>query len=759
MGNPQQVVWDDEQKAAPAAAPSSVQWDDAGQAKPAAVAAPRVAAPSAPASIAPPSGMDWLMHPFKSAGQSIDIASQYYGAKGDKDESIAKGVGKSLGRTATMIPNIVAHPYDSLVGGNIELMNRSREEAAQGKTPESMLHSVAAGVPLFGPMAVSIGERIGGTREAAPTKSDIAGGLTDAATLALLPKVSEMVKEGAAPGGVLRRGVTSPMTPVGEGAPAFPTVRGVVDAAANTTPGRQAIAAGKYVIPAVKGFASDIPGVKGAVQAVKNVKAAKAAMSEADARAADYKMAQEQGELARSGAKDAPQNREIPVLPEGRPEGFPTVLTEKTYPNGRVEILGPGDKPFAGERSSPRLTEREVAEKAKQRGLTPDQFKEQLRKAKSTPTADIGASQTTETPAAEAPASTPDISASPEKSVLPNMGEWQTPSFEELSSNIKRVGRAGESKAAKAIAEQTGEGHVSMGQFAKANGPRIDAAVPNTPEGQTLANHIHSITNRELGQLAERLKVDIGGKQVGAKGISRSEVFNKMLDAGHSPEDIVNAHYERVANPPSVSGGAPDMADPNLQRVRQRLADPHVRAENHIGNMMMADKFISGERLPSRIGALNDLASQAKTASPEELQEFDRMGRNQYNEVKSNIANAYKEAPKTTATPNIAEAPAQAPKVWRDAPGEQHPVKIVYDEHGQPTAETDGRHRVIQALKNGYDRIEVIVDRGNGPVKTTVPVRALARQMGVDEASLANTDSQQSYRAGGGKPRIAITKQ
>ena len=748
MGDPQQVVWDDESKAAPAAAPSSakVQWDDAGKtpaATPVAATTQRVAAP---ASIAPPSGADWLMHPFKSAGQSIDIASQYYGAKGDKDESIAKGVGKSLGRTATMIPAAVAHPYDALVGGNLELKKRADEEAAQGRTAESMLHSVAAGVPIFGPMAVGLGERVGGTRTEAPTKSDIAGGITDIATLLAAPKIGEAVKEGAAPGGVLRRSVTSPTTPVGEGAPALPTVKGVVDAAANTTPGRQAAAAVKYVGPVIKGFASDLPGVKGAVKAVENVKAAKAAIAESDARAADYKHASEQGELARSGAKDVPSYRDVPVSTEGRPAGFPDRLTERVSPGGGTsQILDSEGKPFIGERST-RVSDAEIADNAAKRGLTVDEYKQQLRQPKTTP--NIGQP---ETPAA-APAT------------APNIGEWQTPEVQEITSGIKRVGRAGESKAAQASFGDAE--HHSIGQFGKVNGPRIDAALPDTPEGQTLANHIHSMTANDIKAVAKRIDIEPefkegkGGKQV----LDRPATFNKMLDAGKSPEDIVNEHYNRLGNPPPVSGGAPDIGS-DLGKARQRLADPNVRAENTIGNALMADQHAAGPRLTDRITTMNDLAAKVKTAGPEELQELDRQGQNLYRDTKGNIAKSYSEqpniaeAPKAAgAKPNIAEAP-QDVKVWRDASGEQHPVKLKY-EYGQPV-EADGRHRVIEAFKNGYDRIEITVDRGKGAgaQKITVPIQTAMKEFGVTPDSLAATDAQQTRtRAGDGKPRISIKK-
>jgi hypothetical protein len=44
----------------------------------------------------------------------------------------------------------------------------------------------------------------------------------------------------------------------------------------------------------------------------------------------------------------------------------------------------------------------------------------------------------------------------------------------------------------------------------------------------------------------------------------------------------------------------------------------------------------------------------------------------------------------------------------------------------------DGRHRVIQAFQEGYDRIEVTVKRGDPTVKTTIPVAKAMEEMGVD---------------------------
>ena len=87
-----------------------------------------------------------------------------------------------------------------------------------------------------------------------------------------------------------------------------------------------------------------------------------------------------------------------------------------------------------------------------------------------------------------------------------------------------------------------------------------------------------------------------------------------------------------------------------------------------------------------------------------------------------------------------------------------YPVKITYDEHGIPTAETDGRHRVIQAIQNGQERIKVTVDRGHGPVETSVDPKVLAKEMGVTKESLAATDAQQAYRKGNLQPRAPVYK-
>lgn len=279
-GDKQKVVWDDESKkpgasTATATPNQKVQWD-----QPAASAAPAPTDPLAALrnlDVAQgtdvPTGSDWLHHPFRSIGKSIDIASQSYAAPSKPDETVLQGVGKSLGRTATAIPSMVAHPYDALVGGNLELKRRADEEAAQGKTASSMLHSVAAGIPLVGPAAINIGERIGGTEDDPHLNSidaikahrgDIAGGLTDLGTAVALGK--SPAGKGA---GEIAERVTSSGPSVGEAASAARrAVNNPVETASNV------IDIGKV---AAKGAIGDVPGVRGAVKAVRAARAAREA--------------------------------------------------------------------------------------------------------------------------------------------------------------------------------------------------------------------------------------------------------------------------------------------------------------------------------------------------------------------------------------------------------------------------------------------------------------------------------------------------
>lgn len=151
--------------------------------------------------------------------------------------------------------------------------------------------------------------------------------------------------------------------------------------------------------------------------------------------------------------------------------------------------------------------------------------------------------------------------------------------------------------------------------------------------------------------------------------------------------------------------------------------------------------------LESRLsGILNNIRAEdaAKAATPGPEEDLTPILQRSLDEVK-----ARKGIGRANATPSGAQGISPEAATGNDA----YPVKIVYDEHGIPTAETDGRHRVIQAIENGQERIPVVVNRGHGPVETTVDPKVLAREMGVTKKSLGATDEQQIYRKGKLQPR------
>jgi hypothetical protein len=157
----------------------------------------------------------------------LDTANAYYNAPAQPGEGVLHRILRSAGRTAMIAPNLVnavASPITDPttdeerqahgVGGvSTAIINRlglpithlvdepARAEAqkasADWKQPgilpkiSAAGHELAGAIPFVGPAAASIGERMG--------SGDIAGGLTDAATLAALPKIA---KE-ASPGGML----------------------------------------------------------------------------------------------------------------------------------------------------------------------------------------------------------------------------------------------------------------------------------------------------------------------------------------------------------------------------------------------------------------------------------------------------------------------------------------------------------------------------------------------------------------------------
>ena len=126
------------------------------------------------------------------------------------------------------------------------------------------------------------------------------------------------------------------------------------------------------------------------------------------------------------------------------------------------------------------------------------------------------------------------------------------------------------------------------------------------------------------------------------------------------------------------------------------------------------------------------------------------------------LQTAIREAGQTAAAK--AEALGSHPDILNqmvEAPAEDaHPVKLVYDEDGN-VVNLDGRHRVIQAIDEGKETIPVQVTLRDGTTSTVQQdPNVVAEKFGVTKDSLVATDEQQAaVRAGGGKPRPAVTKQ
>jgi hypothetical protein len=81
-----------------------------------------------------------------------------------------------------------------------------------------------------------------------------------------------------------------------------------------------------------------------------------------------------------------------------------------------------------------------------------------------------------------------------------------------------------------------------------------------------------------------------------------------------------------------------------------------------------------------------------------------------------------------------------AVKDYSEARKDPHPVKLVMDEFGN-TVDADGRHRVIQAIKDGKKYMPVETTMRDGSTKTLIvdPNRVAAR-FGVTAESLKATD-------------------
>jgi hypothetical protein len=117
------------------------------------------------------------------------------------------------------------------------------------------------------------------------------------------------------------------------------------------------------------------------------------------------------------------------------------------------------------------------------------------------------------------------------------------------------------------------------------------------------------------------------------------------------------------------------------------------------------------------------------------------------------VAQPQAEAALRKATQNATPVEEAAPIVE-----DKYPVKIVRNPAGD-ILDLDGRHRVMQAVERGDDRIGVQTTMRDGSVQNiNVDPKLVAKEFGVTKESLAATDATQPYRAAGSQPRPAVTK-
>lgn len=159
---------------------------------------------------------------FRRAGEEFEVAGEAYEPQPGETtfERVAKGVTRAgvgvahfpfqLAEAAVKPPETEAERTmeaiaRTQVGGDLlaplarvikrvgydpqaEMARVARERAEQGKTGEALGYSMAAGVPIFGPIAAQAGERI--------KEGDIAGGLAEAAAFAALPRLQRAAGRG-----------------------------------------------------------------------------------------------------------------------------------------------------------------------------------------------------------------------------------------------------------------------------------------------------------------------------------------------------------------------------------------------------------------------------------------------------------------------------------------------------------------------------------------------------------------------------------
>jgi hypothetical protein len=146
-------------------------------------------------------------------------------------------------------------------------------------------------------------------------------------------------------------------------------------------------------------------------------------------------------------------------------------------------------------------------------------------------------------------------------------------------------------------------------------------------------------------------------------------------------------------------------------------------------------------------------AKQGESIAQPEIQEAVRTGNAQ--SIETTNANAVKNG--ITEPVAAPEQPAAS-----GPPVDKYPVSIKYDADGD-IVDLDGRHRVVEAWERGDKTIPVTTQLRDGSIEVLdTPVQSAAEKMGLgkdlDHAKeiLENTDANQPYRAGGGKPRPPV---
>ncbi len=287
-----------------------------------------------------------LIHPtpstMKRAGAAlgevaltpIDLAQSVYHAVAEppknEEEAAVESSGSMTqpgsGRAALAIKRLIYDPQAAEA-------DKAREEAEQGHGAETVGHSVAAGVPLIGPMVAQLGEEAG--------KGDIAGAATKGAAYAAIPKIAkESMPGGRLPGAAAK------------GEAAFPTLGKVADITSDTV-GKAADIANKAKTPVGKILTDEakqyalrkIPGYD-VVKTAKRIANKISDLKEADNASALGKPAESSELIPSRTAKPAPadpnlvDNSYIPSR-SAKPAGLKPILPEEPTSEAAPEELKP----------------------------------------------------------------------------------------------------------------------------------------------------------------------------------------------------------------------------------------------------------------------------------------------------------------------------------------------------------------------------------------------------------------------------------